>query len=125
MLKLDYFNAGYFKAKYFRGKVLEDTLTLDAYFVTEVNWVSYSKKSDSQNLHISELAVNNKVSDNLGLFVSTFSIVSEEEVSACLVLDGIDVDSIISLECVSTPDVEVIRNDDEEILISLIMADLI
>lgn len=125
MFKSDYFKAGYFKARYFRGKIFEGILTLDAYFTTEVNWHSFAKRKEDQNLHISEAAVNNKKIDCSELFVATFSIKSEESVSICEILDVIEVKEITSKEYVSLAKVQVLKNEDEEVILSLIMADII
>ena len=125
MFKSDYFKAGYFKARYFRGKIFEGILTLDAYFTTEVNWRSFAKRKEDQSLHISEAAVNNKKLDYSELFVATFSIKSEESVSICEILDIIEVEEITSKEYVSLAKVQVLKNEDEEVILSLIMADII
>jgi hypothetical protein len=125
MFKSDYFKAGYFKARYFRGKIFESILTLDAYFTTEVNWRSFAKRKEDQSLHISEAAVNNKKLDYSELFVATFSINSEETISSCEIYDLIEVEAIGSDEYVSLAKVHVLKNEDEEIIISLIMADIL
>lgn len=126
MFKSDYFKAGYFKARYFRGKVFEGILTLDAYFTTDVNWKSFSRRKEDQNLHISEAAVvNNKKLDYSELFVATFSIKSEESFSQCEIYDLIEAEQINTSEYTSLAKVQVLKNEDEEIIISLIMADLI
>lgn len=125
MFKSDYFKAGYFKARYFRGKIFEGILTLDAYFTTEVNWHSFAKRKENQNLHISEAAVNNKKLDCTELFVATFSIRSEESLSVCEIYDVIEAESIETSEYVSLAKVQVLKNEDEEIIISLIMADIL
>lgn len=125
MFKSDYFKAGYFKARYFKGKIFEGTLTLDAYFSTDVNWHAAAKRKEDQNLHISEAAVNNKKIDFSELFVATFSIKSEETVSLCEIFDIIEVDDISTSEYVSLAKVQVVKNEDEEIIISLIMADIL
>lgn len=127
MLKLDYFSSGYFKQKYLGTKKYEDILSLDSFFETEVYWYAFqenkpSKKTD--NVYLVELATVSDFQEKL--FISAFSIDSEEAFEECEVIDSINVVEINSEEDISIVSFKQLTNiADEEIILSLVMSNLI